>query len=107
MTPAEMESIVGGYHGDSFRVLGPHGVRKKGGQSRWEVRAFLPQAESAAVVIGDQAFPMEKLHAEGFFCSVLNGEMRAYRLSANLWDGRTIDFDDPYRFGLQISDSDL
>ena len=50
MTVEEIEAIVGGYHGDAFRILGPHSVRKKRGQARWEVRAFLPQAESAAVV---------------------------------------------------------
>ena len=52
MTAEEIEAIVGGYHGDAFRILGPHAVRKKGGQPRWEVRAFLPQAESADVVAG-------------------------------------------------------
>ena len=54
MTVEEIEAIVGGYHGDSFRILGPHAVRKKSGQPRWEVRAFLPQAESAEVVAGEQ-----------------------------------------------------
>jgi hypothetical protein len=48
MTVEEIEAIAGGYHGDAFRILGPHSVRKNGGQARWEVRAFLPQAESAA-----------------------------------------------------------
>ena len=46
MTDADIEAIVGGYHSDAFRILGPHGVRKKTGQARWEVRAFLPQADS-------------------------------------------------------------
>ena len=51
MTAEEIEAIVGGYHGDAFRILGPHSVRKRGGQPRWEVRAFLPQAETAEVVV--------------------------------------------------------
>ena len=51
MTAEEIEAIVGGYHGDAFRVLGPHGWGKKNQQAKWEVRAFLPQAESAAVVL--------------------------------------------------------
>ena len=54
MTVEEIEAIVGGYHGDAFRILGPHSVRKKAGLSRWEVRAFLPQAESADVVLGGE-----------------------------------------------------
>src|ERR1017187_4499869 len=50
MTVEEIEAIVGGYHGDAFRILGPHSARRKGSQARWEVRAFLPQAESLEVV---------------------------------------------------------
>jgi len=107
MTVEEIEAIVGGYHGDAFRVLGPHSVRKKGGQARWEVRAFLPQAESVEVVMGSGRTPMEKENAQGFFCAVLNGDPRRYSLRLKLWDGREIEIDDPYRFGPQISDSDL
>ena len=107
MTAEEIEAIVGGYHGDAFRILGPHRVRKRGGQARWEVRAFLPQAESAQVLLGEQRPEMAKTHAQGFFCAVLNGEPRDYRIRARLGDGREIEFDDPYRFGPQISDSDL
>ena len=43
MTAEEIEAIVGGYHGDAFRILGPH-TRETG----WEVRAWLPQANRAA-----------------------------------------------------------
>ena len=50
MTAEEIEAIAGGYHGDAFRILGPHSVRKRRGQPCWEVRAFLPQAESAEVL---------------------------------------------------------
>jgi 1,4-alpha-glucan branching enzyme len=107
MSVEEIEAIVGGYHGDSFRVLGPHGVRKKGGQSRWEVRAFLPQAESAAVSVAGARTAMEKKHAQGFFCAVIDGKPANYRIHATLWDGREVEIDDPYRFGPLISDSDL
>src|SRR5436190_21556351 len=108
MTVEEIEAIVGGYHGDSFRVLGPHAVRKKkAGPARWEVRAFLPQAESAEVVAGAQTAPMEKRHAQGFFSATLRGQPSDYRVRATLWDGRVIEIDDPYRFGPQLADSDL
>src|SRR6267154_2608680 len=107
MTVEEIEAIVGGYHGDAFRVLGPHSVRKKHGQPRWEVRAFLPQPESAHVLLDDQRYEMVKQHAQGFFCATLNGEPRVYQIGLRLWDGREIALDDPYRFGPQISDSDL
>src|SRR3954451_21161697 len=108
MTLEEIDAIVGGYHGDSFRVLGPHAVRKKkGALPQWEVRAFLPQAESAAVVAGAQTAAMEKRDPQGFFCASLTGPQAAYRIRARLWDGHIVEIDDPYRYGPQISDSDL
>ena len=108
MTVEEIEAIVRGYHGDSFRVLGPHAIsKKKAGQARWEVRAFLPQAESAEVVAGAETAAMEKRDIQGFFCATLPGSPAPYRIRARLWDGRTIDIDDPYRYGPQISDADL
>jgi len=107
MTVEEIEAIAGGYHGDAFRILGPHAVRKKGGQPRWEVRAFLPQAESAEVSTRAGRTPMAKLHAQGFFCASLDGGQESYTLRLKLWDGREIEIEDPYRFGPQISDTDL
>ena len=61
MTAEEIEAIVGGYHGDPFRILGPHAVRKRRGQACWEVRAFLPQAESPTLLIGETI----RSHGEG------------------------------------------
>jgi 1,4-alpha-glucan branching enzyme len=107
MTGEDIDAIVGGYHGDAFRVLGPHSIRKRQSQGRWEVRAFLPQAESADVLIGEQLYPMAKQNEQGFFCAALTGNPQRYSLRALLWDGRRIDMEDPYRFGPLISDSDL
>ena len=107
MTAAEIESIVGGYHGDAFRILGPHSVRKKCGQARWEVRAFLPQAETAEVLAGGQAWPMEKRHADGFFCAQMTGDPQRYTLRAHLWDGSDAEIEDPYRFCQLISDTEI
>jgi 1,4-alpha-glucan branching enzyme len=107
MTVEEIEAIAGGYHGDAFRILGPHSVRKKGGQARWEVRAFLPQAESAEVVVGDERAELVRKHPQGFFCASLAGDPRPYLIRARLHDGREVAIDDPYRFGPLLSDSDL
>src|SRR5579872_880929 len=107
MTAEEIEAIVGGYHGDAFRILGPHGVRKRRNLPCWEVRAFLPQAESAEVVIGGTLYPMEKQHAAGFYVASLEGSPTPYRIQARLFDGAAIDFEDPYRFPPLISDFDL
>ena len=107
MNVEEIEAIVGGYHGDAFRILGPHRVRKRGGQNRWEVRAFLPQAESAEVVAGATVCPMEKQHDQGYFCASLAGDPGRYVIRLRLWGGREVEIDDPYRYGPQISDTDL
>jgi 1,4-alpha-glucan branching enzyme len=107
MTGEEIEAIVNGYHGDAFGILGPHSVRKKNGKPRWEVRAFLPQADSAVVVAGTTRYEMEKRHTQGFFVAAIDGDSVPYVIRARLWDGREIEIDDPYRFGPQISDSDL
>ena len=107
MTVEEIEAIVGGYHGDAFRILGPHSIRRKGAKARWEIRAFLPQAESAEVTVGADRVAMIKQHARGFFVGTLNGDPVAYLIRARLFDGREIEIDDPYRFGPQLSDTDL
>src|SRR5215217_2349364 len=102
MTAADVEAIAGGYHGDPFRVLGPHRVQK-----RWEVRAFLPNAGTAEVVSGDQRATMAKVDARGLFVAKINGEPRLYRLLATLASGEVIEFDDPYRFPPLLSGFDL
>lgn len=107
MTAEEIEAIVGGYHGDAFRILGPHAIRKKGQQERWEVRAFLPQAETAEVVCDGQRVGMAKRHETGYFVGCLEGGPCRYAIRAHLWDGRDVEMEDPYRFGPQLSDSDL
>src|SRR5579872_1329578 len=107
MTVADIEAIVGGYHGDPFRVLGPHIVQKKGTLERWEVRAFLPQAEGADVVMGEASWPMTRRHKEGFYIAVLEGCQQAYRIRIRLFDGRTVEFEDPYRFPPLLSSFQL
>ena len=59
------------------------------------------------VLAGAARCDMEKKHAQGFFCARMDGDPVPYVIRARLWDGREIEIDDPYRFGPQISDSDL
>jgi 1,4-alpha-glucan branching enzyme len=105
MTRDEIEAVVGGYHGDPFRILGPHAVDRK--KACWEVRAFLPQATDADVAIDGRATPMKKAHPAGFFVASLDGEPRRYCLRAKLWNGKSAEFEDPYRFPLLLSDFEL
>ena len=83
------------------------GVEKPGGAQRWEVRAFLPQAESAEVILGDKRAAMERKHPQGFFIAQMDGDPRLYRLRGKLSGGETVEFEDPYRFPPLLSDFDL
>jgi 1,4-alpha-glucan branching enzyme len=102
MTPQELEAILNGTHGDPFSVLGPH---QEG--DGWEVRAFLPQAMDAGVVVDGTLHPMRKVRSEGFFSATLAQDPGAYQLRLILWSGVNSDIQDPYRFPRLISDFDL
>jgi 1,4-alpha-glucan branching enzyme len=106
MTREEIEALVGGYHADPFRILGPHVVNRRKTPS-WEVRAFLPQAAGAEVIVDGEAAAMKKVHSTGFYVASFEGEPRRYRLRAKLLDGSAYEFEDPYRFPLLITDFDL
>jgi len=106
MKRQEVEAIVGGYHGDPFRVLGPHASRRSG-RPGWVVRAFLPQASAAEVLLEGAAVPMKKRHPEGFFAARLEGTPQPYRLRARLWSGAEAEFEDPYRFPLLLTPFEL
>ncbi len=108
MTVSEIEAIVGGYHGDAFRVLGPHPVEGPDGSVAWTVRAFLPQAESANLVLdGDRTVPMEKLHPGGFFTAAFPRDPASYKIRFRDYHGGEFLVDDPYRFWTVITDFDL
>jgi 1,4-alpha-glucan branching enzyme len=106
MTREEIEALVGGYHGDPFRILGPHAVNRRKAPC-WEVRAFLPQAVEAEVIANGTVTPMKKVHPTGFYCASFTGEPKPYRLRIKTWDGQSSEFEDPYRFPILITDFDL
>ena len=93
MTGEEIEAIVGGYHGDAFRILGPHA-----GEAGWEVRAWLPQAKNVAVIQNGTRVEMKRKQDQGFFVAQLKGEPAPYRLEVDLCEGPPEIRDDPYRF---------
>ncbi len=107
MTNAEIEAIVGGYHGDPFRILGPHAVTGKNAALRWEVRAFLPQASEAEVLAEQGPCAMRMRHPGGFFVAALPQDPRYYRLRLRLRDAQVIEMEDPYRFPPMLTAFDL
>ncbi|MEO7143074.1 MAG: 1,4-alpha-glucan branching enzyme, partial [Bryobacteraceae bacterium] len=106
--PAEADALTGGYHGDAFRILGPHVVAPdaKGG-AQWEVRAYLPQAAGVEVLLDGAAAAMKPVHPLGLYSATLPGDPHAYRLRVLRKDGAAEEIDDPYRFPPLLSDFDL
>ena len=107
MTNAEIQAIAGGYHSDPFRILGPHVLGAKDKPPAWVVRAFLPQAAAAAVLLDGIVQPMRKLHADGLFLAAFEGQPRGYRLKLTLHDGAEAEIEDPYRFPPLLSEFEL
>jgi 1,4-alpha-glucan branching enzyme len=100
-----IEAVAGGYCSDPFAFLGPH---KAMSRAAWIVRAFLPQAETAAVVLdGGRRVPLERVHKEGVFTATIPGDQSRYRLALRDWDGIESEIEDPYRFGAVITGFDL
>ncbi len=103
--PSEIDRIVHAAHPDPFSVLGMH----RDGNDLM-VRAFLPGADSVAVLDRDGAKPvatLEMTHDGGFFEGALDGraEPFPYLLRVN-WGEHEATLEDPYRFGTTISETD-
>jgi 1,4-alpha-glucan branching enzyme len=107
MTEQEIEAIAGGYHGDPFRILGPHRLDTDKATTSWEVRAFLPQARNAAVVTPSRNVPMERVHPYGLFVAKLTSEPNHYRLRLTTHAGETQEVEDAYRFPQLLTDFDI
>jgi len=102
--PDVIAAIMAANHGDPFSVLGPHQV----GSDQWEIRAVLPEAKSASLLVGGQRIPLERKHPDGFFIARLPSEGRPlYELSVETWDGVERSRHDPYGFGSSLRQEDI
>ncbi len=102
--PDAIEAMMRAEHGDPFAVLGPHEV----GEGQWEVRAVLPEARAATVVIGDTRVPMERRHPAGFFvASFAHPQRPDYRLAVEGWDNTERTRRDPYEYGATLNQQDI
>ncbi|WIG57296.1 MAG: 1,4-alpha-glucan (glycogen) branching enzyme, GH-13-type [Ktedonobacterales bacterium] len=110
-------AIAQGNYKTPFDVLGSHtGIVQ--GQSVWIVRAFLPGALSASVVleartrshgrINTDVLPMQMIHPAGLFSMiVLSAEPYPYVLDVQRQVGEIERVADPYSFPPILSDYDL
>ena len=104
-----IRKIVTGKCSDPFAVLGIHCLKDKSG-THVEVRVFMPEASEAWVVDeqSGQAYPMEKIHKQGFFLlSLERQEVFPYHIRAKGPDGGISAKKDPYAFGRVLTDYDL
>lgn len=102
--------IVNGEHSDPHMVLGMHEMEEDG-RKAVVVRAFLPNA--AGITVIDYAnkrkkYPMERLHADGFFEVTIadREEWFRYQLEYTDADGNTWRSYDPYSFSPTLSEFD-
>ncbi|MGU3359821.1 1,4-alpha-glucan branching protein GlgB [Methylobacterium sp. M6A4_1b] len=102
--PDAIAAIMAANHGDPFSVLGPHQV----GEGQWEVRAVLPEAKSASLLVGGKRTTFERKHPDGFFVARVPSERRPlYELVVETWDGVERSRHDPYGFGSSLRQEDI
>jgi 1,4-alpha-glucan branching enzyme len=93
-------------HADPFAVLGMH----KTADGLW-VRAFIPYASAVRVVrtsSGKEVATLDRIDASGLFAGKVAGRKPfRYRLRVEGYDGRTVDLEDPYRFGPILGEIDM
>ncbi|MGC2662005.1 MAG: 1,4-alpha-glucan branching enzyme, partial [Bryobacteraceae bacterium] len=108
MTEQEMEAIAGGYHGDAFGILGPHPLGSgEGDGNHWEVRAFLPHAQSVELRTNGSSTPMVQKHPGGLFVAKTNRRPGPYTLRVTDDKGVSTELEDAYRFHPLLSEFDL
>ncbi len=102
----EIAAIVEARHGDPFGFFGMHAVA-----DGLEVRAFLPDAESVAVVesaSGAVAADARRVHPAGLFVAALPQRSEPFRYRLRVaWGGRRHEFEDVYRFPPVLGELDV
>jgi 1,4-alpha-glucan branching enzyme len=98
-----IDAIRKGQHGDAFSFLGIH---ESG--TEWEVRAWLPQAQSAQLTVGGMAHSMASEEGRpGFFTARQATRPETYRIRITLYSGDVLEVEDPYRFPPLLSTFEL
>jgi 1,4-alpha-glucan branching enzyme len=110
ITSEQVNQIVHNLHNDPFEILGCHLLSEKDNHKQWIIRAYLPKATSASVVIPDsrQEYEMRSQHHPNFFeCEIEIEELNSYQLRIKEGDHEKVIYD-PYQFKeVQLTDYDI
>ncbi len=105
----QIDRIVWNQHHDPFEVLGCHQIERNG-ESVWVVRAYLPNAKQAWVVLPEkrQEAPMQSVHHPHFFECVLEQDpLTNYQLRIQDGEHERV-IRDPYAFrSVKLTDYDI
>jgi 1,4-alpha-glucan branching enzyme len=100
-----VQDLISGTAHDPHSVLGVHPVPGKVPGAGWErttIRTMRRGAGRVITVVGDDRYPMNRIHDEGVFEVAIEGKVTDYRLDV---DGRRVD--DPYRYPPTVGEFDL
>ncbi len=111
---AEIDAIVGGYHGSPRKVLGIHATESTGAgetkSAQTIIRSFRPLDNTAFVLdmVTHERHPMEKIDAAGLFEAKIACAPSSlhYRLVVSDKAGNEYELDDPYRFDPWLSEDE-
>ncbi|MBE9177901.1 1,4-alpha-glucan branching enzyme [Oculatella sp. LEGE 06141] len=109
VTPEQIDRIVWNQHQDPFEILGPHQLEQDG-KPVWVVRAYLPNADAAWVVLPEERkeYPMQAVHHPHFYESTLEvAELANYQIRVREGEHERVIYD-PYAFrSPHMTDFDL
>ena len=109
IAPEQVNSIIRNQHQDPFEILGSHQIEKDG-KHVWVVRAYLPNASAAWVVLPEERKEQEmhSVHDPHFFeCIIDTEELANYQLKVKEQDQERV-FYDAYAFrSPKLTDFDL
>ena len=109
VAPEQIDRIVLNEHQNPFEVLGPHMIQQAG-KTVWAVRAYLPNAEKAWIVLPEarSEYEMEISHNRHFFeCVLETVELANYQIKYKEGEHERFIYD-PYAFKTRrITDFDI
>jgi 1,4-alpha-glucan branching enzyme len=106
----QVNQIIYNLHHDPFEVLGCHPLEQNGKIKTWVVRAYLPDAQAAWVIIPTERkeYLMESVHHPNFYeCIIEQSEFNNYQLRIKEGESERVIYD-PYAFrSPKLTDYDL